>query len=255
MPKAQFNLFTHFLMLLPSRAEATAAHRAALVIVINNVWLIWLIKQSGNPLPVGNTTSSRITKITSELSALVTLLPDQELDSCSRSKNTFMQCNCVSSVLVSLKMFEFKGRVLTESFQADYVAVKPKIKWLMPWQAQFTKSPRITRQPSRPSESCKATFYKGCETMKALSLFIFTASFIWLENWDSILASSNIIWHINGGCSVCDAFHPLYKYCTQYYLWFSNGARSPFYSLKVKITCWKIAFSHCTQSPLVHNPA
>lgn len=91
-------------MLLPSRAEATAAHREALVIVINNVWLIWLIKQSGNPLPVGNTTSSRITKITSELSALVTPLSDKELDSHSRSKNTFIQHSFANSVLVRLKV-------------------------------------------------------------------------------------------------------------------------------------------------------
>lgn len=103
LPKAQFNLFTLFFMLLPSRAEATAAHRATLVIVINNVWLIWLIKQSGNPLPVGNTTSSRITKITSELSALVTALSDKELDRRSTSKNTFMQCSYTSSVLVNLQ--------------------------------------------------------------------------------------------------------------------------------------------------------
>lgn len=88
-------------MLLPSRAEATAAHRAAHVIVINNVWLIWLIKQSGNPLPVGNATSSRITTITSELSALVTPLSDKELDSRSRSKNAIMLRSFASAVLVN----------------------------------------------------------------------------------------------------------------------------------------------------------
>ena len=91
-------------MLLPPRSEATAAHRAALVIVINNVWLIWLIKQSGNPLPVGNTTSSRITKITSELSAGVTPLSDKKLDSRSRSKNTFMQRSFERQISVTLKV-------------------------------------------------------------------------------------------------------------------------------------------------------
>lgn len=47
-------------------AEATAAR----VIVINIVWLIWLIKQRGNPPPSpdgGAAATSGITKITSEL--------------------------------------------------------------------------------------------------------------------------------------------------------------------------------------------
>lgn len=103
-------------MLLPSRSEATAAHRAALVIVINNVWLIWLIKQSGNPLPVGNTTSSRITKITSELSALVTPLSDKKLDSRSRSKNTFMLRSFASQVSVTLKVLVWSLVTLNRRF-------------------------------------------------------------------------------------------------------------------------------------------
>lgn len=56
---------------------------------------------------MGNTTSSRIAKITSELSAPVTPLSDKELDKLSRSKNTFMQYGFASSVQISLEVYVY----------------------------------------------------------------------------------------------------------------------------------------------------
>lgn len=84
---------------------------------------------------MGITTSSRITKITSELSAHVTPLFDEKLDSRSRSKNTFMQHRFTSSVfslqvlrlMAGLYYKAFISVILVNKFSAPLCAVKLKL--------------------------------------------------------------------------------------------------------------------------------
>lgn len=166
-------------MLLPSRSEATAAHRAALVIVINNVWLIWLIKQSGNPLPVGNTTSSRITKITSELSALVTPLSDKKWDSRSRSKNTFMRRSFASRVSVTLKVLVCSLATLNRRFSGQLCVADRRY-----WTLQITATPSAWFVPGQwPNAFMFDVFFTSCTSwvMRNAILICSILFLVWSE--------------------------------------------------------------------------